>query len=177
MQEERQDNRQWYAIRVMYRREIAVKSWLDERGIGNYLPMQEVEKSCYGRKRKVQAPLIHNLIFIRSSADEMREIKSRTALPVCYIMNRATKSPIVVPDREMKDFMAVVAARGCVETVEAHELELITGDRVRVTEGPFRGIEGRCVRHKGRTKIAVEICEVATALTAYIPLKYIEKIA
>ena len=36
--------------------------------------------------------------------------------------------------------------------------------------------EGRYIRHKGHSKVAVAIKDIATALTAYVPLKYIEKI-
>ena len=60
--------------------------------------------------------------------------------------------------------------------VAPQDVDLEKGDPVRVTEGMFAGIEGRYIRHKGHSKVAVAIRNVATALTAYIPLKYIAKI-
>ena len=60
--------------------------------------------------------------------------------------------------------------------VAPQDVDLEKGDPVRVTEGIFAGIEGRYIRHKGHSKVAVAIRNVATALTAYIPLKYIAKI-
>ena len=60
--------------------------------------------------------------------------------------------------------------------VAPQDVDLEKGDPVRVTEGIFAGIEGRYIRHKGHSKVAVAIKDIATALTAYVPLRYIEKI-
>ena len=177
MCEEPQNEQQWYAIRVTYSREMAAKSYLDSIGIESYVPMHFAERTYGGKRRKVWEPLIHNLLFIRTSADRLREIKATTTLPIRYIMVRESKSPTVIPERQMQDFMAVVATQNeHVEIVAPQDVDLEKGDPVRVTEGMFAGIEGRYIRHKGHSKVAVAIRNVATALTAYIPLKYIAKI-
>ena len=73
--------------------------------------------------------------------------------------------------------MAVVATRNeHVEIVAPRDVDLAGGDAVSVTGGVFAGIEGRYIRHKGHSKVAVAIKDIATALTAYAPLRYIEKI-
>ena len=162
MCEEPQTEQQWYAIRVTYSREMAAKSYLDSIGIESYVPMHFAERTYGGKRRKVW---------------ELREIKATTTLPIRYIMDRESKSPTVIPERQMQDFMAVVATQNeHVEIVAPQDVDLEKGDPVRVTEGIFAGIEGRYIRHKGHSKVAVAIRNVATALTAYIPLKYIAKI-
>ena len=177
MCEEPQNEQQWYAIRVTYSREMAAKSYLDSIGIESYVPMHFAERTYGGKRRKIWEPLIHNLLFVRTSADRLREIKATTTLPIRYIMDRETKAPTVIPDNQMRDFMAVVATRNeHVEIVAPQDVDLASGDAVRVTGGVFAGIEGRYIRHKGHSKVAVAIKDIATALTAYVPLKYIEKI-
>ena len=94
MCEEPQTEQQWYAIRVTYSREMAAKSYLDSIGIESYVPMHFAERTYGGKRRKVWEPLIHNLLFIRTSADRLREIKATTTLPIRYIMDRESKSPI-----------------------------------------------------------------------------------
>ena len=111
MCEEPQTEQQWYAIRVTYSREMAAKSYLDSIGIESYVPMHFAERTYGGKRRKVWEPLIHNLLFIRTSADRLREIKATTTLPIRYIMDRESKSPTVIPERQMQDFMAVVATQ------------------------------------------------------------------
>ena len=148
---ENPENRQyWYALRVTYGREMLVKGYLDGIGVESYIPMHFARRTYGERTRKVWEPLIHNLLFIRTSALRLKEIKASTTLPIRYIMDRETKAP--------------------------QDVDLAGGDAVRVTGGVFAGIEGRYIRHKGHSKVAVAIKDIATALTAYVPLRYIEKI-
>lgn len=175
--EQSENSLAWYAIRVTYSREMLVKNYLDDSGIESYIPMHFAERTRNGSTRKVWEPLVHNLIFVRTTAGELKRIKSESALPIRYIIDRETKSPTVIPEREMRDFIAVVATQNeHVEIVSAETLDLRSGDRVRVTDGPFKGIEGLYIRHKGHSKVAVAIRDIATALTAYVPAKFIEKL-
>ncbi len=128
MCEEPQTEQQWYAIRVTYSREMAAKSYLDSIGIESYVPMHFAERTYGGKRRKVWEPLIHNLLFIRTSADRLREIKATTTLPIRYIMDRESKSPTVIPERQMQDFMAVVATQNeHVEIVAPQDVDLEKG--------------------------------------------------
>lgn len=168
---------EWFALRVTYSRELAVKTRLEGLGMESYVPMHFEQRTRNGQTRKVWTPLIHNLIFVRTSAERLRELKTQTDLPIRYIMDRASGSPAVVPERQMRDFMAVVAScNEHVEIVAPQSVDLSRGDRVRVTGGPFAGIEGHYIRHKGHSKVAVAIRDIATALTAYVPTQYIEKL-
>lgn len=177
MAEDPKTIQRWYAVRVTYSREIIVKSYLEGIGVESYVPMHFIERTYGERKRKVWEPLVHNLLFVRTSAGLLKQIKSETTLPIRYIMDRGTKAPAVIPDRQMQDFMAVVATQNeHVEIVAPQDVDLASGDAVRVTGGIFAGIEGRYIRHKGHSKVAVAIKGIATALTAYVPLMYIEKI-
>ena len=130
MAENPENKQRWYALRVTYGREMLVKGYLDGIGVESYIPMHFARRTYGERTRKVWEPLIHNLLFIRTSALRLKEIKASTTLPIRYIMDR----------------------------------------------GVFAGIEGRYIRHKGHSKVAVAIKDIATALTAYVPLRYIEKI-
>ena len=76
MCEEPQNEQQWYAIRVTYSREMAAKSYLDSIGIESYVPMHFAERTYGGKRRKVWEPLIHNLLFIRTSADRVQATKN-----------------------------------------------------------------------------------------------------
>ena len=157
---ENPENRQyWYALRVTYGREMLVKGYLDGIGVESYIPMHFARRT-YGERTL-----------------RLKEIKASTTLPIRYIMDRETKAPTVIPDNQMRDFMAVVATRNeHVEIVAPQDVDLAGGDAVRVTGGVFAGIEGRYIRHKGHSKVAVAINDIATAQTAYVPLRYIEKI-
>lgn len=167
---------QWFAIRVTYSRELIVKSYLDSCDVQSYVPMHFTERTIRGETRKIWVPLIHNLLFVRTTARRLRELKAGTDLPIRYIMNPESKSPTVIPDRQMDDFIAVVATQDAHVEIVAAGTELAQGDRVRVTDGIFKGIEGHYIRHKGHSKVAVAIHDVATALTAYVPIRFVERL-
>lgn len=107
---------------------------------------------------------------------ESGEIKATTTLPIRYIMKREGKSPSVIPDCQMEDFTAIVATQDeHLEIVGSQDADLTNVDLVRVTSGVFADIKGRYIHRKRHSKVAVAIRNVATTLTAYVPLKYIEK--
>ena len=54
--------------------------------------------------------------------------------------------------------------------------ELRRGDRVRVTEGVFKGAEGYIRRVKGNRRLIVSIEGVVAVATTYIPGCFLEKI-
>ena len=154
MAENPENKQRWYALRVTYGREMLVKGYLDGIGVESYIPMHFARRTYGERTRKVWEPLIHNLLFICTSAVRLKEIKACTTLPIRYIMDRETKAPTVIPDNQMRDFMAVVATRNeHVEIVAPQDVDLASGDAVRVTGGVFAGIEGRYIRqgHSHRT--------------------------
>lgn len=168
--------KQWYALRVTYSRELKIKDYLDARHIENYIPMRYTIRTGGGQRRRTLVPAVHNLIFVHMDADSLKELKT-TDLPIRYMMDCETRRPITVPDKQMEDFMRIVASDiEHVEVVEAQTVRFTEGDRVRVMAGPFCGIEGFYVRYKGHSKVAISIGGLLTALTAYVPVDCVEKI-
>ena len=102
MAENPENKQRWYALRVTYGREMLVKGYLDGIGVESYIPMHFARRTYGERTRKVWEPLIHNLLFIRTSALRLKEIKASTTLPIRYIMDRETKAPTVIPDNQMR---------------------------------------------------------------------------
>ena len=176
---ENPENRQyWYALRVTYGREMLVKGYLDGIGVESYIPMHFARRTYGERTRKVWEPLIHNLLFIRTSALRLKEIKASTTLPIRYIMDRETKAPTVIPDNQMRDFMAVVATRNeHVEIVAPQDVDLAGGDAVRVTGGAVRRDRGPLHPAQGAQQgRRGDQGHEPPHVTAYVPLRYIEKI-
>ena len=42
--------------------------------------------------------------------------------------------------------------------------------------GPFAGVCGRVARYKGQQRVAVEVESLFTAISAYIPAPYLERL-
>ena len=91
----------WFAIRVTYNRELKVKEDLDAHGIQNFVPMQYRREERHGVMVKRLVPSVHNLIFIHITPTDMKEYKMSTELPIRYIMDKANRKPIIVPEKEI----------------------------------------------------------------------------
>ena len=167
----------WFAIRVTYNRELKVKEDLDARGITNFVPMQYRREERGGVMVKRLVPSVHNLIFINLTPSKMREYKETTALPIRYIMSRATHKPITVPDREMENFIKVA---GTYEEkliyLNPEPGDFAKGERVRIIGGDFAGAEGIFVRVKGDRRVLINVQGVVAVATTYVHPSMIEKI-
>lgn len=167
----------WYAIRVTFNREMKVKDDLDLRGIESFVPMKYVMGTRRGRRVKKLVPSIHNLIFFHIEPSLMKEYKATTKLPIRYIMNPATKKPVVVPEQEMKNFIAVAGTyEEQLEYITPKPGQFTRGDRVRVLGGPFEGAEGVLQRVKGDSRVIVSIKGLVAVATTLIHPSLLEKL-
>lgn len=169
----------WYPIRVTYGREMKLKSYLDTLGIYSFIPMHYVEIVKNGKKTKNLTSVIKNLIFIQSTRKSLDLLKPELELrtPIRYMMDKATHKPIIIPDEQMQNFMAVSGTNDeqlvYLSTIEP---TLKRGERVRVTGGLFSGVEGEVVRVKRDRRVMVCINGVIAVATTYISSLLLERI-
>lgn len=171
------DQRHWYIIRATYGREMVVKRQLDKLRIRSYIPMHYVEEIVHGKKKLVQRPFVHNLVFVRITAPWLRKLRETTDLPFNYFFDRSTRQPVVVPDKEMDDFIYVSGGGfSDVEMIDLTAQELQRGDRVRIRGGIFENVEGEYVRYKSKNRVVVQVMGLVAVATAEIPAELVEKI-
>ena len=171
-------DKQWYAIRVTYNRELKVKADLDAQGIDNFIPMKYVSV-MRGKERRVKKlmPAIHNLIFMLVDRATMVQYKATTTLPIRYIMNRETHQPVVIPRKQMDNFIAVAGNHSeQLLYIENDPITMRKGDKVRITGGLFEGAIGTLMRIKGNRRVVVSIPGVIAVATTDIHPSLIEKI-
>lgn len=143
----------WYAIRVTYGREKKFCAYLAESGFETFVPA------------------VSNLCFVRTTRSSLDSVMldMGEACPARYMWDRATRKPIIVPDKAMEDFIRISRLMAD----EALYLSDITarlkaGQKVRVTAGPFQGIEGVVMRVKRSRRVVVELPGVLAIATTYI---------
>jgi transcription antitermination factor NusG len=169
----------WYAMRVTYSREVAFKEYLDVREIESFIPMRYQECYSGGRKCRKLIPVIHNLVFVYSSKKLLDTIKKEVEdrLPVRYIMDREVHCPIVIPEKQMRDFIAVAGTYDeQLIWLDPSTTTYKKGDKVRITGGLFTGVEGELVRIKGDRRVVVSIQGFMAVATAFIHPSLVEKI-
>ncbi len=176
-----EQSKQWFVLRVAYRHEQAAKDWLTTMEIETYLPMHNVEKGTDRKKKRVKEPLIPNLLFAQATKGEINLALASPAnayLSYYYDHFRTNADgknpPLVVPDKQMDNFIRLTSIDSDhILFVDRSQCHFKNGDRVVVTDGDFRGIEGRIARVARQQRVVVELNGIGYITTAFIPKAFL----
>ena len=163
----------WYVANTC-RQEKKIKQRLDSMGIENFIPFQQIARKIHGVDKLIEVPVIPNLVFIHTTLKTCMSLIQEYAFDMRYLRDRETGNFLIVPDKQMNDFMFLLDFSK--EMVEVVNENLKKGDKVRVIKGDFAGIEGELIRVKGHKRVVVRLEEVVSLATAYIPSSFLEKI-
>jgi transcription antitermination factor NusG len=164
----------WYAVRVKYQTEKKVKAYLAEKEIEHFIPFQTFMVEKDGKVRKKEKPVIPGLVFLRTIEQTAQQLPVESKVKIVFLRNIETGKYLIVPDKQMQDFMFLLDFSDAAIRVENTNLR--RGDRVRVIKGDFAGIEGELVRIKGHKRVVVRLEGLFSLATTYIPGSYLERI-
>ena len=178
---EKENNIVWFAMSAPYRRERIAKEFLESKGIECFVPMKTalVEKRN-GTKQRQLVPAIHNLVFVHTDKETIKTLKQGVNFLQYHTRPVNGKNvPIIVPDSQMQQFIAVTqAGNDSLTYLRPDEIDLAKGTKVRVHGGAFDGTEGFFVKVQGkRSRRVVLLIEGITAVAlAEISSDFIEVI-
>lgn len=178
--------KKWYVMRVTYHRERKAYDFLQAKGIEAYLPLRHtLKKNNNGKRKLVLDSLLPNFLFVYTTP-EIIKICTKDTKELFFLNHYynhfetdsfGKNPPLTVSYKAMMNFIRVTSVDSeHVWLVEPRQCHYKSGDMVRVTEGEFKGVEGRVARIAGQQKVVVEIEGVCLVSTAYIPSAFIEKI-
>ena len=179
------DPKMWFPMRVTYQREMKVKAELDRLGIENFVPMRykvmESQNDGDAELRRELVPAINNLIFVRSTQEQLSELKRTNEVlePLRYMMDRTASlehAIMTVADREMENFMRVASRTD--DSVMYLDNETVVGKegkRVEIMGGAFEGVTGVIRRVKRCKRVVVEIEGVASVAIAWVPVTLLKE--
>lgn len=168
----------WYALKVFYNRVVHVKALFEHEGVQTYVPVHTVEQLDTGRLVYVEKQLIPSLMFVRCEQKWLVDFKHSHNEDFMYYAEPEKKVPGPIRDEEMRSFILVTSADAGrnVKYFGADAPEYHTGDRVRVTDGIYKGAEGYIKRIKKDRKLIVAVTGVAVVAVSYIHPDFLEKI-
>ena len=149
----------WYVLRVTYQRELSTKEYLDKLDIENFVPVRVVRRrDSKGRFSRVREVAVHNYIFVRSTREVIDDLKTFRLPILRYVMHQQ--------NGENQIFLS------------PEEVALSKGDKVRIKDGVFMGVEGTFMRVKNTRdrRVVVKIDGITAVATASIPSALVEKI-
>jgi len=130
---------------------------------------------------RVREVAVHNYIFVRSTREVIDDLKTFRLPILRYVMHQQNgeNQIMTVPESQMRNFIAVAAnIDEPVIFLSPEEVALSKGDKVRIKDGVFMGVEGTFMRVKNTRdrRVVVKIDGITAVATASIPSALVEKI-
>ena len=167
----------WYPVRVFFGRAEAIKEAAEDAGVEFFYPMRLVEKFTSGGLKYIEEPLVRSLIFLKATRQELRDLKARNNSSLVPYYDRLTHAPLVVPEKQMERFISLCKLKDSgLEYLGEDGPAYHQGDKVRVTDGIFKGFVGHIKRIRHDRKLIVTIEGVAAFATRFIPPSMLEKV-
>ena len=90
---------------------------------------------------------------------------------------RIMKTPLIVPDNQIKSLQIICEKEGSDTLVLQEEVtKFKQGEKVKIIEGDFAGVTGIVARYHGQQRVGLVIDGLLTAVTAYIPTAFLQAI-
>ena len=140
----------WYVAYTYPHHEKAVADQLSQRSVETFLPTFTKTSRWKDRRVSLDLPLFAGYVFTRIPACERIRV---LAIPSVIRILSFRGVPVPVSDAEI-DAVRMCIGRGA--KLEPHHF-MAVGDRVRVKEGVFEGLEGVVVRYNNSCKLVVSI--------------------
>jgi len=171
----------WYALRCTYGREKKAYEHFLNQGIKAFYPTITSKRTSDGKTELLEESRLPNILFAFGTFDDLKQyvydnVHDETKYLRFYYNQHhdGTKEPMIVPDHQMKSLMII-----CESDVDDNQLEPFivekfkTGQHVKVTQGPFTGVEGIVKRYKGQQRVGIVIEGLFTMTTAYVPSAFL----
>lgn len=170
-EEEDAGNFKWYAVRIISGHENKVKAYLDneirneklEDNIRNVLiPLEKIFEVKGGKKKVKLKNFLPGYILIEADLDDkIRDFVSKTPSIINMVGSKSVKGkrldPIALKPSEVKRIKSILNEEGDDKKLD---IQLNTGDPVKVTSGPFNNFSGNILEvnlEKLKVKVMVSI--------------------
>ncbi len=175
------EDKRWYAMRAMFNRALITHELLEKQSILSFVPMEMRDIIIKGKRTKQKlVPVILNLIFINATPSKIKELCYKYSYLQCiYGKLEGKNSPIIIPDKEMYEFIDVVNNHtNDIVYITPENFNISAGDRVKITYGALKDKEGILVKVKGKRskQVVVAIDGLIAAMITTIDAEMIEKI-
>lgn len=175
----------WYALRTTYGREKKAYDYLKGKNVETFLPTLTSVKLIAGKRKTITESRISNIFFAYGTEDELKQyVYDNVNLPYLrfyyrhsYERAKIIREPLIVPTGQIESLKIICASESediILVPVDVNKFK--AGQKVRITQGCFKGVVGQVSRFCGQQRVAVIIDGVLTIATAYIPSVFLEKI-
>lgn len=156
----------WFALHVRSRKESAVADQLAGQGFETFVPKYKVVRRWSDRLKELEQPLFPGYLFSRFDLDRRRLL---LATPGVIQIVSVGQAPTPVDEAEVE------AIRGALDSGLPTQPWpcLEAGERVRVTYGNLRTLEGILICFKGHHRVVLSVKMLQRAVAFEVDLAWV----
>jgi transcription antitermination factor NusG len=159
----------WYAAYTCANHEKRVAEQLSVRSVEHFLPLYESVRRWKDRRVQLQLPLFPGYVFVRLALRDRLQVLEIPSVARLVGFNGV---PTPLPEAEIEALKA-----GLESGVRAlpHPY-LKVGRRVRITSGPFEGLEGVLIRKKNELRFVISLDLIQRSILLDIEASSVEPV-
>ena len=161
----------WFVAKTRHGAELGVRNRLSQLGVESFIPTRMRRSSRGGAM--VEEPLLSSFVFMHATKSEVLDLVHFCGVKASLVNDCATHQLMFVADKCMDDFRRVLEAS--IEEGGLVDKPLSVGEKVRVTEGVLKGVEGYLLEIQGRFYVVVGLLNCLFT-RARVPRAWLEKI-
>jgi transcription antitermination factor NusG len=159
----------WHAVSVRHQHERQVAAALASQGVDSFAPFYRARRRWSDRTKEIEAPLFPGYVLGRFAMPQ--RVKVLKTPGVARIVEFAGL-PARIEDGEIENIRLAIQSRLPLGPVPYFK----AGDRVRIREGPLRGVEGTLLREKNGLRVVVGIELLQRSIAVELESQTIEEV-
>ena len=159
----------WYAAYTSANHEKRVAEQLSVRAVDHFLPLYSSVRRWKDRRVQLQLPLFPGYVFVRLALRDRLQVLE---IPSVARLVGFNGSPTPLPDDEIAALK--VGLESGVQAVPHPYLKV--GRRVRITNGPFEGLEGILVRRKNELRFVISLELIQRSVLLDVDASWVEPV-
>ena len=160
----------WFALQVNCRKESAVASQIEGRGLECFLPTYKSFRKWSDRTKEVQQALFPGYLFCRFDYANRQPVV--TASGVVQIVGNG-RVAVPLPDLEIEALQ--VAVNSGIPSQPWPYLSI--GERVRVNYGHLSGLEGMLINFKGNHRVVLSVTLLQRSVAMEVDLSWVTPVS
>lgn len=156
-----EDGLHWFVGHVLPHHERKVADELRERGVECFLPMQKVTRKWSDRIKHIDQLVLPRMIFVHSTEPVRNQVLREIPALRSFMSKGGPFNPVIVPDRQMKDFIYMIS--NAEDVVAVSQETWLPGDHVKIVAGPLKGLECELVEVQEHQCVAIRLNSIGSA--------------